>query len=267
MAVVRNALPMRKRVLIADDSESVRKVLRFFVEQQPDIEVCGTTENGTETVETALALRPDLVILDLKMPGLNGVEVAGVLSKSLPSTKTIIFTMYGDSVSNALASAVGVNAVLTKTEGLQGLARTLQSLLGDRAKIIDECLSRALYEGQTGPKDLEGLAEHLAAPLTRCSRRLKYLWVDRRYAKWLQKPVEEIVGRKIVDVIGKEAFDELRPRFDQAVRGEHVHYEAEANYRNIGRRRISATYKPIANHEGASDGWIASVDDITERPP
>src|SRR5579864_1029810 len=125
MAVVRNTLPMRKRVLIADDSESVRKVLRSFVEQQPDIEVCAMTKNGTETVETALALRPDLVILDMKMPGLNGVEVAGVLSKSLPGAKTIIFTMYGDFVSKALASALGVNAVLAKTDGLQGLGRTL----------------------------------------------------------------------------------------------------------------------------------------------
>ena len=265
--VTANALPIRKRVLIADDSESVRKVVRSFVEQQPDIEVCAITENGAETIETALALRPDLVILDFKMPGLNGIEVAGVLNNSLPSMKTIIFTMYNDSVSKALASAVGVNAVLDKTEGLQTLGRTLQSLLGDRAKVVDKYLSRAVRAGQTGPKDLDSLAEQLAAPLTRCDRRLNYLWVDRRYAKWLQKPVEKIAGRKILDVIGKEAFDELQPRFEQALSGENVNYQAEANFRNIGRRRIRATYKPTVNDQGVSEGWIAFVDDITDLRP
>jgi len=256
---------MRKRVLIADDNESMRRVLRSFVEAQPNMEVCATTDNGTETVETALALRPDLIILDVKMPGLNGIEAAGILRTSLPSTKTIIFTMFGDSLSESLASALGVNAVLAKTDGLQGLGRTLESLLGDRAKVVDECLSRAVRERQTGPKELEALAEQLAAPLTRCDRHLKYLWVDRRYAKWLQKPSGEIVGRKILDVMGKEAFDVFQPRFDQALAGEQVDFEAEANYRNIGRRRISASYKPTPNNDGISDGWIAFVDDVTER--
>jgi len=267
VATVNEALSKRKRVLIADDSESMRKMLRSFVEAQPNIEVCAMTKNGTETVETALALRPDLVILDMKMPGLNGVEVAGVLSKSLPGAKTIIFTMYGDSVGKALASALGVNAVVAKTDGLQGLGRTLQSLLGDRVKVVDECLSRAVSARQTGPKDLEAIAEHLAAPLTRCDRRYKYLWVDRRYAKWLQKPVGEIVGRKILDVIGKEAFEEFQPRFEQALGGKQINFEAAANYRTIGRRRISATYKPTADNDGISDGWIAFVDDITEPRP
>ena len=262
-----NTLPMPKRVLIADDSESMRKVLRSFVEAQPDIEVCATTQNGTETVESALALRPDLVILDVKMPGLNGIEVAGLLKKSLPGTKTIIFTMFGDSLSKAFASALGVNAVLAKNDGLQGLGRALQSLLGDRAKVVDECLSRAARKAQTTPKDLEALAEQLAAPLTRCDRRFNYTWVDRRYAKWLQKPVDVIVGRKIIDVIGKEAFDEFLPRFDQALSGKSVNFEAEANYRTIGRRRIAATYKPTINNAEVADGWIAFVDDITDRLP
>jgi DNA-binding NarL/FixJ family response regulator len=120
---------MTKRVLIADDNELMRRTIRSFLEQRDDIEVCAQTVNGIETVKTAMALRPDLLILDVVMPGLNGIEVAGILNKSLPQSKILLFTMYADSVGEKLASATGVNIVLQKSKGLSGLAETLDSLL------------------------------------------------------------------------------------------------------------------------------------------
>jgi DNA-binding NarL/FixJ family response regulator len=116
-----------KRVLIADDNKAIQKVVRFFVEQQPGVEVCAITDNGTAAVDAALALRPDMLILDLKMPGLSGIEVAGVLKNILPGTKTILFTMYGDTISSALASAVGVD-VIAKADGLPALIEAVKTL-------------------------------------------------------------------------------------------------------------------------------------------
>ena len=81
-----------------------------------------------------MALRPDLLILDVKMPGLNGIEVASVLRKNLPSAKTVLFTAYGHIFSQTLASAVGADAILAKTEGLRALAKTVQSLLGTESE-------------------------------------------------------------------------------------------------------------------------------------
>src|SRR5262252_8355205 len=124
---------MPKRVLIADDSESMRNVLRNFIQEQPGIEVCALTANGIDTIDAAMALRPDLLILDVKMPGLNGAEVASVLRKNLPSAKTVLFTAYGHIFSQTLASAVGADAVLAKTEGLQTLAKTVRSLLSSES--------------------------------------------------------------------------------------------------------------------------------------
>ena len=102
------------------------------------------------------------------------------------------------------------------------------------------------------------------APLTHCSRDLRYLWVNQYYAGWLHKPIDKIVGRPIQDVIGKEAFETLLPRFERALRGEDVSYEAEATYDEIGLRRISAAYKPALDSNGCTEGWVALVEDITD---
>jgi two-component system, NarL family, response regulator DesR len=133
--VLRN---MPKRVLIADDSEAMRTVLRNFIAEQPGVEVCALTTNGIDTIDAAMALQPDLLILDVQMPGLNGVEVASVLRKNLPSAKTVLFTIYGHTFTDSLASAVGANAVLAKTDGLPALAKTVQSLLGITADVVKE---------------------------------------------------------------------------------------------------------------------------------
>lgn len=129
---------MPKRVLIADDSESMRTVLRNFIAEQPGVEVCALTANGIDTIDAAMALQPDLLILDVQMPGLNGVEVASVLRKNLPSAKTVLFTIYGHIFSDTLASAVGADAVLAKTDGLPALARAVQSLLGTKADQVKD---------------------------------------------------------------------------------------------------------------------------------
>jgi len=117
-----------KRILIADDSEVVRGLIRTFVEQRTDVEVCAETSNGQETVDWALALRPDLIILDVLMPKLNGIEVASLLRKNLPATKIILFTMYGEYV-QTLATAAGVDVVLPKPDGLTPLMRAVDAVL------------------------------------------------------------------------------------------------------------------------------------------
>ncbi len=255
---------MPKRVLIADDNATVRKVIRSFIEQEPGVEVCAITHDGIETAETAIALRPDLLIVDVLMPGLNGVEVASTVKKSLPAAKIVLFTMYDDAI-RALGPVMGANAVITKSDGITSLIQTVRTMLSDKLRNIEETLSRAVHEREVDPIHLESLTQRLGVALTRCGRDLRYQWANQHYADWLQRPLEKIIGRPIVEVLGKEAFTALRHRFEQALSGQAVTYQADANYESIGPRRISAVYQPLFHTDGSSDGWLAFVEDATTR--
>lgn len=84
------------RILIADDHTVVRSGLRLLLNAQADLEVVGEAGTGEETVERALDLRPDIVLLDIAMPGLNGLDAARRIRQQAPEVRIIVLTMYDD---------------------------------------------------------------------------------------------------------------------------------------------------------------------------
>ena len=109
---------MLKSVLIADDDEFIRQVLCHLFTSQEDFDVCGEAENGLEAIEMAQVLHPDLILLDLSMPVMNGVEAASELKRLMPMVPIIVFSEYGDVFSEREARATGISAVISKTEHL-----------------------------------------------------------------------------------------------------------------------------------------------------
>jgi PAS domain S-box-containing protein len=118
---------------------------------------------------------------------------------------------------------------------------------------------------QQATKQLQVVTDAMAAPITHCSRDMKYLWVSKSYADWIGRPAREIVGRTIVDVIGAEAFEQLRPYFERVLAGEVVRYEEQISYERIGPRWVAATCTPTHDARGLCDGWVALVLDITAQ--
>jgi PAS domain S-box-containing protein len=114
-------------------------------------------------------------------------------------------------------------------------------------------------------EQLRIVTDSMAVPVTRCGRDLRYRWASKGVADLLGRPLEEIVGRPILDVIGPDAFERLRPRFEQALAGQKVSYEDVVDYRGIGRRWIRAVYTPTRDAAGVPDGWVAVVIDLTEH--
>ncbi|MGD9100895.1 MAG: response regulator transcription factor [Anaerolineae bacterium] len=82
------------RLLIVDDQEIIRQGLSIILGHQPDIEVVGLASDGAEGVRLARELRPDVVLMDIKMPGMNGIQATGQITLSLPETSVIILTTY-----------------------------------------------------------------------------------------------------------------------------------------------------------------------------
>jgi two-component system, NarL family, response regulator NreC len=101
-------------VLLADDHAVVRKGLRFLLDQSDQVEVIGEAADGRETVSLAQSLRPDLVIVDIQMPNLNGIDAAAQIVKDRPQTAVIILSMYSDESYILRALNAGAKAYLLK---------------------------------------------------------------------------------------------------------------------------------------------------------
>lgn len=119
---------MVRSVLIADDQELIRRMLCFLFASQNDFEVCGEAENGQEAVEMAQVLQPDLVLLDLSMPVMNGIEAACELKRLMPMTPIIVFSEFSDVFSEREARRAGIAARVSKTENLEVLLERARSV-------------------------------------------------------------------------------------------------------------------------------------------
>jgi CheY-like chemotaxis protein len=118
---------MAKCILIVDDNDIVRTIIRFFIETK-GFEV-GEAVDGVDAIDKAKQLKPDLIVLDVAMPRMNGVEAASVLKGLMPDVPIVWFTMYKELVGHSLTGAVGVDAVLSKPDGVGGLVECVQGLL------------------------------------------------------------------------------------------------------------------------------------------
>jgi two-component system nitrate/nitrite response regulator NarL len=108
---------MKKRVLLVDDSAEIRSVIRPQFDSHPSFKVVGEAEHGKEAVEKAPGLRPDLIVLDLSMPVMNGLEAAPLLIKALPNVWLILFTSHHAPELEVLSHAAGIHAIVSKDEG------------------------------------------------------------------------------------------------------------------------------------------------------
>jgi DNA-binding NarL/FixJ family response regulator len=125
----RSGLNRPRTILIADDSEMVRAKIRQALERETDFEICGEATDGVEAVAKAKELTPDLILLDVKMPRLTGLEVAGILRRTQPRIRIMMVTMYAEELNRKLTSFFGVDAVFSKSEGVTKLIERVENLL------------------------------------------------------------------------------------------------------------------------------------------
>jgi DNA-binding NarL/FixJ family response regulator len=107
---------MPLKILIVDDSPSIRHLLRFFIEHNTDWQVCGEAENGQVAVEKVAELHPHAVILDLSMPVMNGLEAAREIGRIAPDVQMVMFTMHTSEQLRKDAEAAGIKAVISKSD-------------------------------------------------------------------------------------------------------------------------------------------------------
>jgi CheY-like chemotaxis protein len=117
-----------KNVLIADDSASMRLAVRYLLERRHSELVVSEAVDGADAIEKAKETNPDLILLDLAMPRLNGAEAASVSKNTLPETPIILFTMFTDLHADSLSAFIGVDFI-SKVDGIPKLLERIDALL------------------------------------------------------------------------------------------------------------------------------------------
>jgi DNA-binding NarL/FixJ family response regulator len=145
------------RVLIADDHGVVRDGLAGVIGAQPDLEVVGAVENGAEAVESCRRTHPDVVLMDLEMPVLDGIEATRLIRSEHPQSAVLVLTSFSDVRRITAALAVGATGYLLKDASAEDVLRGIRAAAAGGAP-LDPQAARLLLEAKDAPDPLDGIS-------------------------------------------------------------------------------------------------------------
>ena len=119
---------MAKTVLVVDDNAVVRKAICKLFMSEADFEVCGEAENGRRAIEKAYELHPHLIVMDLSMPDIDGLEAARFLNAIMPTVHIIMFSEYSEVLERNKARSAGIAALVSKSQHPSTLIAEARSL-------------------------------------------------------------------------------------------------------------------------------------------
>ena len=120
------------RILIADDKPLVRTGLRMLLERHQDWTICGEAEDGIEAVEQSVALKPDVILLDISMPKLDGLTAVPLIREKVPDAAIIILTLYQSVNMARIAAHAGATAYITKSLLTKNLVPAIENLQAEK---------------------------------------------------------------------------------------------------------------------------------------
>ncbi len=135
----------RQRIIIVDDHEVVRLGLRSLLDRHPDFEVVAEAGNGRDAIEKVGAYQPDVVVLDIRLPGTSGVEVCQQITEKFPGVKVIMLTSYAEDEMLFAAIRAGAAGYVLKQIGGDDLVRAIEAV-GRGEALLDPSLTQRVFE-------------------------------------------------------------------------------------------------------------------------
>src|SRR5262245_7351409 len=181
------------RIMLADDHEVVRQGLRRILESREDWEICGEASDGRAAVELAIKLKPDVMVMDMSMRGLNGLEATRRIRRALPGTEALIFTACESVELIREALAAGARGYILKSESGPRIIEAVEALAGRQpyfTPMVSEALLSAFLARGSMP-------EGSGSPLTRRERAVIQLLTEGKGTKAVASALE--ISHKTVE--------------------------------------------------------------------
>lgn len=196
------------RVILADDHIIVRNGIRILLESNGDVEVIAEASNGAEALEKAKQFKPDILISDIKMPIMNGIEAASKLKNYSPTTKTLILSMHDDEEYIIKSIESGASGYLLKDTTKEEFSKALHAIL-DGQKYFSGDISNILVNSYLNIKDGKP-----TIPLTTIEAPKKDYHITKREKQILQLVYEGNSNKEIADTLGKSVRTVETHRFN-----------------------------------------------------
>jgi two-component system, NarL family, response regulator DegU len=187
------------KIVLADDHEIVRNGIKMLLENEADISVIGEAADGDETIQVATSLHPDVLIVDIRMPIMNGLEVTEKLKKSHPSIKILVLTMHDDSEYIIKSVQVGADGYLLKDTGKQEFIKAIHMVYSNH-KYFSGDISNAIVNSFLSSS---GQNIPISNPIASSTDSQKDYQLTKREIEILQLIYDGTSNKDIADKLGK----------------------------------------------------------------
>src|ERR1700676_4994835 len=262
------------RILIVDDHETVRRGVRILLSSRRDWVVCGEAGDGFEAVEKAKSLRPDVVLMDISMPRMDGVEATKIIRREVPESKVIIVSQNDLTVVSSQIAEIDAIGYVNKADLARDLLPTVESLIADRSGEKTELRAATDARGDVSERTLARRAGDLLAAIVDSSDdAIISKTLDGVITSWnkgaerlIGYTREETMGQHITLIIPEDRRDEEAKIVGRLRRGERVdHFETVRVRKDGALIDLSLTISPVKDAAGHGVGASKVARDITER--
>ena len=259
------------RILLVDDHEPVRRGVRSLLSSHSDWLVCGEAVDGLDAIEKAKALRPNVVLMDISMPRMNGLDATQILRRDMPDSKIVIVSQNDPAMACRQATEVDAAGYVAKSSLSDDLVPTIEKVISREPKNGSHPMSATASSWLPG--EAEDRLQHLAAIVDSSDDGIISKNLDGVITSWNKAAerlfgysAEEAVGRHITLIIPSDRRHEEAMILDRLKRGERVeHFETVRVRKDGGMLDVSLTISPVKDSQGRFIGASKIARDITAQ--